>query len=691
MPPITIQPSFTAGELTPSLHARVDLAKYAVGLKTCRNFFIAAHGGAYNRPGTMLVGEVADSDYRHRLITFQFNTTQTYVLEFGHLTLRVIKDGGYVLDGGGAVYEIASPYSASDLPRLKFTQSADVMTLMHPSYAPRELRRTGHAAWAFSTISFAPSILPPPGLALSTTHAGVAATQETYWYVVTTVDDNGEESRPSPQSSIVSLKLGVAANTTSPYEYPKISIGWGAVTGATRYKVYKTTNQGVYGYIGSTTAISFVDTNISPDYANGPPDGLSPFTGANNYPQCVTYHQQRRVFAGSNNEPGTVRTTQTGYLSNLDKSVPSRDDDAITFTLAARQVNEIRHLVPLTALIALTSGGIWTIKGGDGKDAITPSSIEATMQTARGASHVPPLTVGSTVLYVQDKGSVVQDLGYQWESDSYSGNDLSVMAAHLFRGHEIEEWAYAEVPFSLVWAVRSDGTLLGLTYLREHQVVGWHRHDTTNGVFESVACISEGDEDAVYVIVKRTLNGATKRFVERMASRVVTDQSDWFFVDCGLTYDGAPATEISGLDHLEGEAVAVLADGDVVQGLTVSGGSITLPRAASKVHVGLPIQADLESLKVEIGQVGTIQGRRQRVVGVTVRCEETGGLHVGPDADHLTPMRWEGYTSPTTLRTGDYDARIDSVWSSNSQIFLRQDYPLPAGILALIPEVDFER
>jgi hypothetical protein len=221
------------------------------------------------------------------------------------------------------------------------------------------------------------------------------------------------------------------------------------------------------------------------------------------------------------------------------------DDDAITFTIASRQVNAIRHMISIDKLILLTSGGEWIVSGAE-TDAITPASVSTKIQGYRGSSQVPPIVIGNTALYLQDKGQTVRDLGYEFASDSYTGNDLTILASHLVQGRQIVEWAYQQVPFSCVWSVRDDGKLLGMTYMREQQVIGWHPHDT-DGTYESVCTISEGNEDAVYVLVKRVIDGATVRYVERFASRYIEDIKDAFFVDAGLTYDGrnTSATEIT--------------------------------------------------------------------------------------------------------------------------------------------------
>lgn len=813
---LVYQPSFGGGELAPSLWGRVDLAKYAEGLKACRNFFIAAHGGAYTRPGLRFIAEARDSTRPVRLIPFQFSTVQTYVLEWGHLSLRVHKDGAPVLetakaitaagavltaaahgwtvgddlylsgvgDGQGRtvrvtastadtatvtpldgaamtltgsgtaarVYTLTTPYSSDQIFRLNIVQSADVMTLCHPNHPPRELRRSGHAAWALTDISFVPLQAAPSSVSASAVTTGTS----TFRYRVTAVNaETAEESLPGTHGTAIALTAltqakpiavtaaahglssgdevelsGVSGMTalngrrfvvsvtgsgsftltdSDGTAYPaytgggvarrtfveitnsakaewKNTVSWTDAAGAGSYNVYRL-KSGTYGWVGRSEGSTFTDDNMAPDLSDSPPGQRIPF-GPGNYPQAVAYYQQRRVFAGSAAKPQTVWLSVSSAYNNFSVSTPTKDDDAITLTIAAQRVNEVRHLMPLTSLIALTSGGEFTIGPGSQADPLTPSNIQTRPQGYRGAAHTAPLVVGNTVLYVQAQGGIIRDLGYDYTSDSFTGNDLSVLANHLFSGRSIADWAYAQTPYSIIWAVRNDGVLLGLTYMKEQKVWAWHRHDT-DGLFESVATIPEGNEDGVYVVVRRTVNGVTRRYIERFASRVITTVQDCFCVDSGLSYSGAAISTVSGLWHLEGKAVSVLADGNVVTGQTVSGGRISLPQPAGTVHVGLPYTCDLQTLDIEMAQVGTIQGRDKRVIALTVRMENTRGLAVGKEGT-LTEMRVDPsvIANPLPLETGDYRFALPPGWSTGSSVLIRQTYPLPAGVMAIVPEID---
>jgi len=402
------------------------------------------------------------------------------------------------------------------------------------------------------------------------------------------------------------------------------------------------------------------------------------------------YHEQRRWFAGTNAKPQTVWATRTGTESNLTSSIPSRDADGMELRVAAMQNNQIRHLVMITDLIALTAGGEFRIgAGGDGP--ITPSTVSIKPQGYSGASNVQPIVTAGSLLYVQAQGSRIRELGYNWESNSYRTLDVSIMAPHRFNGYEVTQIAYTRAPDQIMWAVRNDGTLLGLTYVPDQQVFGWHAHDT-DGAIESVCVVAEGNEDVLYVVARRTVNERTVRYVERLRTRIFTQIADAFFVDSGLTYSGAPITTLSGLWHLEGKEVDILTDGAVHPRRTVTGGAITLDYAASKVHVGLPITSDMRTLPLAIeGMQAVGQGTTKNVNKVHLRVSQSSVVKAGPDFLRLReyPARVvaDPYGSPPALRDGELAVSVDPSWNQDGAVCVRQDLPLPLTVLSMALEV----
>lgn len=675
-----LQRSFSGGELSPEMFGRIDDAKYQSGLARCRNFIIKPHGPAENRPGFAFVRAVKDSTKKVRLIPFTYSTTQTMVIEVGAGYFRFHTQGATLMSGG-VPYEIANPYAEADLFDLHYVQSADVLTLVHPNYAPRELRRLGVTNWQLTTIAFTPPISPPSGLTLAAT--GHTAVKYTYHYVVTAVDAEGvNESAASAPASVGGNLFETGAIVT---------ISWSAVAGASRYNVYKLQG-GLYGYIGQTSGLSIVDDNIAPDLSKTPPLYETVFNGAGNYPGAVSYFEQRRCFAGTINKPQNIWMTRSGTETNMSYSLPIRDDDRIAFRVAAREANTIRHIVPLTQLLLLTSSAEWRVTSVN-SDAITPSTISVRPQSYVGASNVQPVIINNTLIYAAARGGHVRELAYNWQANGFITGDLSLRAPHLFDRFEIVDMAYTKAPQPVVWFVSTSGRLLGFTYVPEQQVGAWHWHDT-DGVFESCTVVAEGGEDVLYCVVRRTINGASVRYVERMASRQFNDPADAFFVDCGATYSGAPADVISGLGHLEGKTVSILADGAVHPQRVVTGGSITLDIEASKVQIGLPIEADLQTLPlaVQLQDASFAQGRVKNVNKVWLRVYRSSGIFVGPSPTELTEAKQrttEPYGSPPALKSDEIEITLTPSWGTSGQVFVRQADPLPLTVVSVTAEVAF--
>lgn len=353
------------------------------------------------------------------------------------------------------------------------------------------------------------------------------------YYVVTALAANGvDESQQSAEVSVINN-----LNVTGSYN----EITWTAVAAASRYRVYKKRN-GLYGFIGETTATSFVDNNISPDMGITPPIYETVFGGANDYPGAVGYVEQRRSFAGTLNKPQNMWMSKTATESDFSYSLPTKDTDRIAFQIAARERSTIRHIVPLTQAILLTSSTEVRVSPVN-SDVLTPTTVSSKPQSYVGASNVQPDVINNSLVYCAARGGHVRELGYQWQANGFVTGDLSLRAAHLFDNLNIVDQCFSKAPRPIVWFVSSSGNLLGLTYIPEEQLGAWHHHDT-DGVFESIASVAEGSEDRLYAIIRRTVNGFTVRYVERMASRLIdeTDFTTWFFVDAGGTFDGRNTT-----------------------------------------------------------------------------------------------------------------------------------------------------
>lgn len=681
-----IQRSFTGGELDPAMRARADTAAYVNGLGLCSNFIVKSQGGVYSRQGTLFIDALGDSDKRGRLVGFSFNTTQNYILVFEENEIRVIKDDGYVLNGL-IPYVITTTYTEAEIPRLVFTQDADVLTITHPSHDPATLSRTDHDVWTLADIDYSGGVTAPGSVAVTTVGTASTGDDKTYSYVVTTVIGDSE----SIPSAVVSQTVDALSVTWGS------RITWGAVADADFYRIYRdpSNGSGVYAYVGDSKTLAFEDYNVAPDTSDAPPSDYLPFANANNKPSTVGSYQQRQIFANTINEPQKLFGGQSGEADSMRFSSPARSTDAVFFTIKAKQVNEIRHVVGMDTLFLLTSGGEWAVNLGQ-SGVMSPFNFGFNRISRWGSSWTAPVEVGDSIIFVQEKGTKVRDLTQGINTGVYAGNELSIMANHLFTGFEIGEMSYALEPFGILWVIRNDGKLLGMTYQREHGVWAWHQHDT-DGEFESVATITDSGYDAPYFIIKRVINGVTKRYIEKMQPRYVSAPEDVWCVDCGLQYTGTAVTVITGLSHLEGKAVAVVADGNVVEGLTVDSGQITIPRESTKVTVGLSFLPALETLDIDPAALrDTYRGKEISVGKVRIDVQNSrggwvGGIKDDGTADTLMEIKprfqSDGYNA-LTLKNYREEVVIQPDWGNSGKLRIEQRAPMPLAILAIIPNVD---
>lgn len=896
------QVSLTGGEISPSLYARTDLARYATSLRTYRNFFVRPTGGASNRAGLQYVYTL-DPTSLATLIPFIFSTDITYMLVFQQDVARVFSNGAFVYtstanitdvqDGivgfnvrrtittatphtlavgqtaiiagvvatgsfqvngswevldvvsttvfriigsgdptgsyisGGTVQTsdpIVSPYQSAELASLRYTQSADVLTLTHQNWPPYEFVRLTTSTFDLDEIddfeggpflddnvtatTMTASAATGTGITL-TASASVFTADHVGALIRLTLEDLSAIPPWEPNKLIAAstvdpdgaLRLSngkvyiAAGNAVAPaggtftgtvppsHDEGVQSDGDGnALTGVANSRA-GVSWQYLHSLFGIARITAQAGTTATADVLDYLPV-VSPATttiwafGAwsedQGYPALCTYYQDRLVFANTPGQPQSRWASKTGDYHNFGKSSPLVPNDAITERLNARQINAILELVPMDQLISLTASSSWsTPKRGE---AWTPTTIGFDPQSFDGAAFLRSILTGDSAIFVQNGATKVRDLAYKNENDKFRGDELTVLARHLFgRGKTIVDMDYAKEPHGILWIVRSDGALIGLTYLREQEVIGWHRHDT-QGFFERVCVVPEDGIDVPYFVVRRTINGATVRYLERMAVRDEDDILDSFFVDSGLTYDGRNTTAttikmtgvsynggdsvtltasaavflssndvgdaiqfphadgnvratiiarasntsatatlespvpaalqnvatttwtfardvFSGLNHLEGMEVAILADGSPEVPQTVTGGQITLAYPAGVVHVGLPYTADLETLDVTIfGASESIRDRAKAIPQVAVLVEKTLGLKAGPDASHLDecglqPAEFD-YNAPWPLQDEPQTAYLVTSWNKSGRVLIRQDSPLPATVLSITPTVE---
>lgn len=887
------QQSFNGGEIADSMFSRVTDSKYQSGLAKCRNFLVEPQGPIVSRPGFQRVLEVKDPSKPPRLIPFAFSADQTMVLELGEKYIRFHTQGQTLLDDDGDPYEVETPYLYDEIDGIHYVQSADIVTLVHPSHAPRELRRYGASDWRLSVISFSSELAAPTNVnAVQTINSSVTNKEDyTREYAVTALKaDGSQESERSESFSVKCNPYGDGAYNT---------VTWDPVEGAGLYRVYR--NQGgVWAYIGQTETTTIVDENISPDASITPPlyddpfhmakgiesvtvtnggsgylgsrrvtgikpgmfqishapngdnttwsypDSLPPYmdshyalgywstavspeelqniavtsstgtgakisfictkesdaasastnitgykvesggsgyqptdhwkgsiikgshlkygfswdyevtteplkpevritdpTGAGaeavavvdesgavseirvikpgagytnptvtilgngtggsgatatatvgttgDYPGAVSYFEGRRWFGGTYNRPNYLWATKSGTESNMGYSLPSQDDDRISASVVARNADRIEHIIPLARMIFLTASAEW-LATTKNSDVITQKSLSVNTQSYFGSSPVQPVIVGSTLIYAASRGGHLRECGYSYEAGGYVTADLCLRAPHLFDNLTIKDLSYGKAPYPMVWAVSSDGRLIALTYVPEQQVGAFSTVETS-GEFLSCTVVAEGDEDILYAVIRRNINGVSKVFVERMHERQYTKLEDCVYLDCSGTYRGESKTEISGLTWLEGMEVSILADGSVEPSQVVTNGKIVLDEPAGVVHVGLPYTCDAQTLPLAMalqdGSFGT--SHKKNVISMVFRVVNSSGLKAAPTFDSLTeypPRGMESAGSPPEPLTTEIEVRVNAKWQATGQCCIRQDNPLPAKIIGMTTKAE---
>ncbi len=673
-----IQTNFTAGQLSPRLHGRVDINKYNNGLKLQKNAYSLPHGGVVRRGGFHYVAGVQTNSKKVRLVRFEFSVTQAYILEFGDLYVRFYKDNGQIESGGSPV-QVTTPFTEAQLFDLYFAQSADTLYIAHSSHAPRKLTRSSHTSWTLSTLTFS--------------------------------------SAPS-------------------------------------------------------------------NFAGG----------AGDYPRCVTFFEERLYWAGTDNNPQTMWASKSGDFLNMDQGT-GLDDESVEFTLATDDVNVIRWMKASDVLLVGTVGGEFKLHGNG--NPVTPSNVRVVQETKYGSSTVTPVTSGRAVLFNQRATKKIRQMIFDLNVEGYVAPDLTILAEDI-TGDGITHMAYQQEPDSIIWAVRDDGTLIGLTYQRDQQVVAWHQHPiggyfgeatitvtdaaniaagstititlsdgtteimtataddppaspnefslgdgSNNGVadniaigtggvlginaltnltapnpaanvvtvtdqaaglnllsitssdstrltvtnqgqavVESVAVIpsADGKSDELWASIKRTVDGNTVRYVEYLDPAI--------FVDSGLTYSGSAVSSLSGLDHLEGQCVQIVGDDAVFPRAIVSSGTVTTSAAVSTAYIGLHYPTELTTLQPEVPQRdGSSFGKKKSWNRIILNLYQTLGISVndnqlvfrtGGDAMDSAPPKFTGQFDITSLGWKEVDATIT----------VKQEQPLGMTLISMSGELN---
>lgn len=671
------QPSFASGRLSPRMHARIDLQQYATGLAECQNFVILPQGGAVFRSGTQFVQQVQNSGGYVRLIPFVFSNTQAYIFELGDEYLKIFSDRAPLLDGGTQV-ELTTPYVQAELDFVSYDQSGDIMVMVNREYPPQEVRREGALDWEFEPFDHRDGPYLDENVTATTITPGALTGSTTF-----------------TASAIAGINNGQGFLSTDVGRHLRIKQadvwGWAIITA-----------------VGSTTAVTA--TIQDADLAGESPAAttnwrLGAWSDTDGWPEAVRFHQQRLFFARGQTVWGSV----SGIFKNFSPTNGAGevlDTNSVTYVLAASQINLVQWLASTRVLEVGTGGAELTLSGSGsfGLDTpLTPSAVLAKTQTKKGSFEIgQPIFSDRGTVYINRAGRKVFNYYYSFSGDSYKNDDLTLLSDDITKPF-IFELAYQSEPNMVIWAVRGDGMLLGCTFNPDQEVVAWHEHPiggSHNGGIaevESVAVIpsSDGREDEVWVSVLRTINGQPVRYVEVMNRLYDVEMGldEAFFVDSGKRVTGSPDTTIGGLQHLEGQEVAIFADGALHPNRTVLNGIVELDRPAANVVVGLPYRGILEGLPVEPGSVSdALTGRRSTVKNIGVKYYQTLLLEVGMKGQKLEKL----IVRPGSLPLGENllpssgmkrlsihaDAEFDN------RIRIEQNSPAPATVLGLYPIIE---
>lgn len=685
--------NFTAGELSPRLEGRVDLSKYFNGCRRLENFHVHPHGGATRRSGFRFVAEAMNPERPSLLIPFEFNADQTYILEFGENAegkgrMRVFTDRGLVLRDGQP-YERDIPYCSGEFDRLGFAQSADTLILVHPHHPPRTLVRHDHNDWSLEDMAFTgkPECWTgenqPSAVCFHEQRLVLAATPDrpgTIWFSRTgDIRDFRLKTREVPLSGWRDKEIRDANNDGARDGRQNDNFTLYNGEGFERRDALKGQNPDgetrYYRYKGEVNLV-----------AEGA-DIVVTFKDAPGKNQIESVH-----LADDTLNADFWESFAVGDRTDAVPGDDPLDDDAIEVTLCGRQANAIEFLVPKSKLWIGTAGGEWTVGSGTG-GVITPRDVKASREGTSGAAQARPEAVGYATLFIQRAGRKIREMTYRFEADSYVSKDLTVLAEHVTESGVVC-MAYAREPDSVLYCVRNDGTLAALTYMPDQEVAAWSRI-ITRGHVDYAACIysRETRRDELWIVVRRKLGTRTVRCVEVLEDVFHGDVTHGFFVDSGLSYSGPPATKITGLDHLAGETVHVLADGATHPPVTVSAeGTVTLTRAARVIHAGLPYVSLLQPMRLEAGSMrGTAQTKRKRIIKVSLRFHDTLGGRAGPSPHRLEPVHFRSSADPMGMSpgawSGDKSVAFPQGWNRDGLLTVVQDQPLPMTVLMIVPEL----
>lgn len=746
--------NFNGGEFGRQLGCRVDLEKYSSSLELLENFTALASGTADKRTGSRFIAACKYDDKNARLIPFAFNIEQSYAIEAGHEYFRFFANHAPIMSGE-VPHEVASPYNHETIFKLRYRGIGDVVFLSHPDYPPARLVRYDHDDWRYELMpieggpfkdenteditveasavtgditltasadifesgmvgSLFQIIHPREDCSVSHMFDADGESPDTLqlkgqWKVETTGSWNGtlvlqrsfdngtnwqdlrtwtanqdrnidDEGFEDEDNVLFRLKM---TNWSNPYSqtlecnttlsvndfWVKAIVNITAVTSATS--------------VNATVIDDLAKTEATRDWAFG---AWNEYSG---YPGSLCFYQDRLCFAATAKQPQTVWMSVTGDYYNFKASTLA--DAAMSYTI--KSTNAIQWMLPKRHIVIGTRVNEGILKPTNEDEPLTPENRKYDLETNSGSHDIEAIYVNDAVLFAQRGGKKIRELAYNFEADGFRAPDMSIYSPNILDSGCLE-MCYQQLPESILWCVRNDGQLAGFTYERSQNVTAWFRY-VTDGFYRSAAVIADESTDELWTIVERQIDGQTKRYIESFANRDFATQADCFFVDCGITYDGAAKTEIDGLDHLECKTVKILADGGAVAPQVVSNGKIILPSPAAKVQVGLPLVSKLKPMPLEFStSEGLTLGCLKKIKKVTLKLLDSLGGKVGLNEGDLTTIGYMKTTTPLDtapeLFTGEKSVTKNSDSKSSVSPIIVHDDPLPFSVQAMIIEMEIQ-
>jgi hypothetical protein len=733
--------TFKGGELSPRLAGRNDIGIYWQGCSELTNMLVYQHGGVTKRPGSYYISTAGDYTKDVRLIPFQYSTEQAYFLEFGDQYMRVYKDGGQVQTASGTAYEISTPYEAEDLDLLRYAQTADTMYITHTDYKTRKITRYGHTNWIISEVDFTNgpfedenetdialepsavsgtiSLAAKGGSVFNSNHVGalfkISATQEVsttisgedMWSDTFFVDANETiiASMEGSWGATVTVQktydegdtwidyLSSTSNTNVEIAeirgdvYYRIGIDTGDYTsGAAELRLSKLDQYGyvkITQYINPTVVYGTVErelptTETTTRWAEGS------WSDSLGWPETVAFYEQRLLCGGNYNNPQAIWASKVNSYEDFDIGTAS-ESDAYTYYLVSQDVNSIRWMVPSDVLRIGTHGGEWRF--GDKNEATTPTSVDTKRQSTTGSEAVQAVLIGNVVLFIQRGGTKLRSMAYDYQTESYLTPEVSILAEHIVK-EGIKEIHFQALPDPMIWLVLDTGDIAVCTYDSLQDIKAFTRL-TTNGSYKSLAIIPGSDRDEVWTVVERTVNDIDYKFIEQFQSTEYDTIADAFYLDSGLTYTGTGATTLSGLDHLEGEEVYVVAEGGVLPTKTVVSGSVSLTYPTTKAHVGYKYDGVIETMNLlPLLQGSSPVGSSARAHRLALFVKDTNYVKVGPEGKEVNiKFRTTDHVmgEPVPLQSNLYTVSYPEGFNKTPTVRILSDVPLPMTILNLAP------